>query len=147
MELIRVALCFTGIDAMSMTSSRPYVMRALYEWILDNECTPYVLVNADEQGVNVPLEYVKDGQIVLNVSPAAVVDLVIDNDAMHFNGRFGGVPVDVYVPMTAVVGIYARENGQGMVFEGEEAPWPEPPTDPPRPSAGSDERPALKVVK
>lgn len=127
-------------------------MRALYEWILDNECTPYVLVNAEEPGVEVPQQYVKDGQIVLNISPAAVLDLEIANDAMHFNGRFGGVPVDVYVPMQSVLGIYARENGQGMVFEGDEAPWPEPPPDPERGGGPAEKktgskRPALKVVK
>ncbi len=140
-------------------------MRALYEWILDNDCTPYVLVNAEEAGVDVPQQYVKDGQIVLNISPNAVVDLVIDNDAMHFNGRFGGVPIDVFVPMASVVGIYARENGQGMVFDRDDNPWPEPPEGPPGgggpsgdssggPSGdkggdrnGGDKRPALKVVK
>jgi len=146
---------------MSMTSSRPYIMRALYEWILDNDCTPYVLVNAEETGVDVPRQYIKDGQIVLNVSPSAVVDLVIDNDALHFNGRFGGVPIDVFVPMVSVLGIYARENGQGMVFDGEEGPWPEPPEPAAPPTGGgqssgsgkagkggkSDKRPALKVVK
>ena len=127
-------------------------MRALYEWILDNDCTPYVLVNANEAGVEVPQQYVKDGQIVLNTSPTAVIDLVIGNEAMHFNGRFGGVPMDVYVPMPGVLGIYARENGQGMVFDGDEAPWPEPPEPgPTQPSSGagkpSARRPALKVVK
>lgn len=127
-------------------------MRALYEWILDNDCTPYVLVNANEDGVEVPQQYVKDGQIVLNTSPTAVIDLVIGNEAMHFNGRFGGVPMDVYVPMPGVLGIYARENGQGMVFDGDEAPWPEPPEPgPAQPSSGagkpSAKRPALKVVK
>lgn len=131
---------------MSMTSSRPYVMRALYEWILENDCTPYVLVNAEGEGVDVPAQYVKDGQIVLNISPAAVVDLVIGNDAMYFNGRFGGMPADIYVPMAGVIGIYARENGQGMVFEGEEATLPQPPADPSPPAPG-DKRPSLKVVK
>ena len=98
---------------MSMTSSRPYVMRALYEWILENDCTPYVLVNAEEEGVNVPAQYVKDGQIVLNISPAAVVDLVIGNDALYFNGRFGGMPADIYVPMTGVIGIsFSRPTRQ-----------------------------------
>ncbi len=141
---------------MTMSSSRPYVMRALYEWILDNDCTPYVLVNAEEAGVDVPRQYVKDGQIVLNISPNAVVDLVIDNDSLHFNGRFGGVPIDVFVPMASVVGIYARENGQGMVFDRDDSPWPEPPDGPPGSGGngggpgkgnGGDKRPSLKVVK
>jgi stringent starvation protein B len=131
---------------MDMSSSRPYVMRALYEWILDNECTPYVLVNAESPGVEVPQQFVKDGQIVLNISPAAVVDLVIDNECLRFNGRFGGVPVDVFVPMASVVGIYARENGQGMVFDSDDNPWPEPPSNPP-PAGGGEKRPSLKVVK
>ena len=134
-----------------MTSSRPYIMRALYEWILDNDCTPYVLVNAEEPGVDVPRQYVKDGQIVLNISPSAIVELQIANEALSFNGRFGGVPVDVYVPMAGVLGIYARENGQGMVFDGEEAPWPEPPPESPTPPPGGptrpDRKPSLKVVK
>ena len=120
-------------------------MRALYEWILDNECTPYVLVNAEDPGVDVPQQYVKDGQIVLNISPAAVVDLAMDNEALRFNGRFGGVPVDVYVPMGSVVGIYARENGQGMVFEPEEGP--EPPDDTPPEPDKPEGRPSLKIVK
>ena len=129
---------------MSMTSSRPYIMRALYEWILDNECTPYVLVNAMAADVEVPQQYVKDGQIVLNISPLSVVDLVIDNTAMRFNGRFGGMATDVYVPTAAVVGIYARENGQGMVFDEEQVP--DPPTEP-GPPPTSDKKPSLKVVK
>ncbi|MCZ6830407.1 MAG: ClpXP protease specificity-enhancing factor [Gammaproteobacteria bacterium] len=129
---------------MAMTSSRPYIMRALYEWILDNECTPYVLVNAMAARVEVPQQYVKDGQIVLNISPLSVEDLVIDNGAMRFNGRFGGVATDVYVPTVAVIGIYARENGQGMVFDDEAAP--DPPDEPGTPPA-ADRKPSLKVVK
>lgn len=143
---------------MSMTSSRPYIMRALYEWILENGCTPYVLVNAEAAGVEVPQQYIKDGQIVLNISPSAVVDLAMDNDALHFNGRFGGVPIDVFVPMPAVVGIYARENGQGMVFDNEDGPWPDPPEGAGDPAkepgkeagkkkGGDSKRPSLKVVK
>jgi stringent starvation protein B len=134
---------------MAMSSSRPFIVRALYEWILDNDCTPYVLVNAEEAGVVVPQQYIKDGQIVLNISPAAVVDLVIDNESMLFNGRFGGVPIDVFVPMSAVIGIYARENGQGMVFDSEDNPMPEPPPTEPSPRGGGDDnkRPSLKIVK
>jgi stringent starvation protein B len=128
-----------------MTPSRPYIMRALYEWIVDNNCTPYVLVDATVADVMVPQQYVKDGQIVLNISPGAVIELNIGNDSMAFNGRFGGVATDIYVPIAAVVGIYARENGQGMVFEPEESTGPpdEPPPDPIKPEA----RPSLKIVK
>ena len=130
-----------------MTPSRPYIMRALYEWIVDNDCTPYLLVDAEVPGVDVPRQYVKDGQIVLNISPSAVIDLHISNDAVLFNGRFGGVATDIEVPVSAVVGIYARENGQGMVFEPEEAgDDPEPP-ERPTPGPGSKSRPSLKVVK
>jgi stringent starvation protein B len=101
---------------MSMTPSRPYIMRALYEWIVDNGCTPYILVDAAIDNVMVPEQYVKDDQIVLNISPTAVMELNISNDAVAFNGRFGGVATDIFVPVSAVIGIYARENGQGMVF-------------------------------
>ncbi|MFK7975394.1 MAG: ClpXP protease specificity-enhancing factor [Halioglobus sp.] len=135
-----------------MNTSRPYIMRALYEWIVDNECTPYVLVDASMDQVVVPQQYVKDNQIVLNISPDAVVDLSITNHAVAFNGRFGGVAADVYVPIAAVVGIYARENGQGMVFDPEESATP--PEDPPTPSGngpasggGGEARPSLKIVK
>lgn len=129
-----------------MTSSRPYIMRALYEWIVDNDCTPYVLVDASLPEVMVPQKYVKDGQIVLNISPSAVMDLNIGNDAMIFNGRFGGVATDIYVPIPAVVGIYARENGQGMVFEPEEGGGP-PPDEPPPDPIKPEGRPSLKIVK
>lgn len=136
---------------MTMTSSRPYIVRALYEWILDNDCTPYILVNALAENVQVPQQYVKNGQIVLNVSPVAVVDLSLTNDAMQFNGRFGGKPMDVYVPMDAVMGIYSRENGQGMIFDFDE---PQPPATPDGDGtqnggnkSGSKNKPGLRVVK
>ena len=133
---------------MSMSSSRPYLIRSLYEWILDNDCTPYILVNALGDDVEVPSEHVKDGQIILNVSPTAVQALDIDNDAMRFKGRFAGIPFQVFVPIEAVLGIYARENGQGMFFEMEE-PEPQPPkpedsSDGQRPKPG---KPSLRVVK
>lgn len=121
-------------------------MRALYEWIVDNDCTPYVLVDASLSEVMVPEQFVKDNQIVLNISPDAVVDLEISNKAVAFNGRFGGVATDVYVPIAAVVGIYARENGQGMVFDPEEPAGP-PEDTPPEPVGNGEKRPSLKIVK
>ena len=135
-----------------MTPSRPYLTRALYEWILDNDFTPYVLVDATLVGVQVPTEHVKNGQIVLNVSPGAVRDLLIDNEAVQFNARFGGVPQNIYVPIMAVVAIYAKENGQGMVF-GHEAGAPDPnePPPPPKPVETKKDKPAgrptLSIVK
>ncbi|WP_122523739.1 ClpXP protease specificity-enhancing factor [Pseudomonas viridiflava] len=138
-----------------MNSSRPYLVRALYEWIVDNDCTPHMLVNAEYPSVQVPQGFANDGQIVLNVSPSAVRHLHMDNEAVSFEGRFGGVPHTLYVPVGAILGIYARENGQGMVFDlepsfeedeeielddGDDTP---PDSDPPRPTG----RPSLKVVK
>jgi stringent starvation protein B len=130
-----------------VTPSRPYIMRALYEWIVENDCTPYLLVDAAISDVLVPQQYVKDGQIVLNVSPGAVMDLNISNDAVTFNGRFGGVAFDIYVPVGAVMGIYARENGQGMVFDAEEAVDDTPPDDTPPSPVKPEKRPSLKIVR
>ncbi|TDF86668.1 ClpXP protease specificity-enhancing factor [Pseudomonas sp. H9] len=143
-----------------MNSSRPYLVRALYEWIVDNDCTPHMLVNAEYPAVQVPQGFASDGQIVLNISPSAVRHLHMDNEAVSFEGRFGGVAHTLFVPAGAILGIYARENGQGMVFEleppvleedeYEEDESVEPDDDgppaggqPPRPSG----RPSLKVVK
>ncbi len=137
-----------------MNSSRPYLVRALYEWIVDNNCTPHILVNADYAGVKVPAGFAKDGQIVLNISPSAVRYLQMENAAVSFEGRFGGVPQSLYIPIQALMAIYARENGQGMVFEvdgedeGEEDNGPEDDgpsggCEPSRPAG----RPSLKVVK
>ncbi|PLW69973.1 ClpXP protease specificity-enhancing factor [Pseudohalioglobus lutimaris] len=130
-----------------MTPSRPYIMRALYEWIVDNGCTPYILVDATLEHVSVPEQYVKDGQIVLNISPTAVMDLNIANESVAFNGRFGGVATDIFVPVKAVIGIYARENGQGMVFEPEDEPESTPPDDTPPEPSKPEGRPSLKIVK
>lgn len=129
---------------MSMTSHRPYLIRALNEWILDNHCTPYILVNAMAPGVEVPQNYVKDGQIILNISPVAVQGLAMSNERVEFNGRFGGMPTHVIVPVHAILGIYAKENGQGMMFE----PEPSAPPPPSSPEPGSAEkRPSLRVIK
>lgn len=134
---------------MTMSSSRPYLVRALYEWILDNGSTPYIQVNARLQGVMVPLEHVKDGQIILNISPTAVQGLKIDNTAMEFSGRFAGVPTHVFVPVEAILGIYARENGQGMFFDPDQSG---PPPRPEKSAAGPGSKPRpgkpdLRVVK
>ncbi|MES2917781.1 MAG: ClpXP protease specificity-enhancing factor [Pseudomonadota bacterium] len=105
-----------------MTPSRPYFVRAIYEWLNDNALTAYVLVDATLPGVQVPAAFVKDGRIVLNVAPGAVRDLFLHNDDITFSARFGGVPMQVYVPMVAVLAIYSRENGQGMFFDEEDYP-------------------------
>ena len=136
-----------------MTPSRPYLMRALNEWILDNNTTPYFLVEPGCPNVQVPQDYVNNGQIVLNISPSAIHDLLINQEGLSFNARFGGVPMDVYVPLIAILAIYAKENGQGMVF-GSEAGAPDPDDPPPAPKTKKAEpvtsigsRPSLKVVK
>ena len=147
-----VYLQLSGLCAKvaEMNSSRPYLIRALYEWIVENNCTPHLLVNSDFKGVQVPSGYASEGQIVLNVSPTAVRHLDMDNQAVSFEGRFGGVPQRLYLPVAAILAIYARENGQGMVFELEQ------PHIGPRDHAGADDvpeppkpggRPSLKVVK
>ncbi|TXH94592.1 MAG: ClpXP protease specificity-enhancing factor [Rheinheimera sp.] len=107
-----------------MTPNRPYLLRAFYEWIVDNNCTPYLVVDATMPGVKVPLQHVKDGQIVLNISPGAVGNLLLGNDAVTFNARFSGNPFALYIPQRSVLAIYARENGAGTMFTPEEE-WQE----------------------
>lgn len=135
-----------------MTPTRPYLVRAIYEWLNDNNLTPYLLVDAARPGVTVPSAYVKDARIVLNVAPGAVRDLFIRNEGVSFSARFGGVPMEVQVPMPAVLAIYSQENGQGMFFDGDEvfteepaadAGQPAPEPEPPKPGG----RPSLRVVK
>lgn len=103
-----------------LTSTKPYMIRAMHEWCTDNGLTPHLLVAVDDS-VRVPVAYVKDGEIVLNVNYSATRNLLISNEAVTFSARFGGVASDLYVPMHAVRGIFARENGQGMFFQPEEA--------------------------
>lgn len=134
---------------MAMTSNRPYLIRAFFDWIVDNEYTPYISVNALADGVKVPNSYVTEGQIVLNIAPRAVAGFDISNEGISFNGRFGGIPTNIYVPCHAVMGIYAKENGQGMIFPPEDSPPPGAPATPgdaPRRS-GSAGKPGLRVVK
>jgi stringent starvation protein B len=131
-----------------MTSSRPYLIRALYEWIVDNGMTPYLLINAERQGVEVPKEHIHEGRIVLNINPRAVRDLALGNDFIEFAARFNGSSRLIRFPPEAVLAIYARENGQGMAF-GEEPNGKEPP--PQKPKQGSKKptgkKSHLKVVK
>jgi stringent starvation protein B len=134
---------------MSMTSSRPYLIRSLYEWINDNYLTPYIVINADILGTVVPQDFVNQGKIVLNISPEAIHKLLISNEAIQFDARFSGVSRRVYAPVHAVLAIYAQENGAGMVF-GEEPGGDIPPPTEPGPSAkGAIKRkkPSLKIVK
>ncbi|MGB2131442.1 MAG: ClpXP protease specificity-enhancing factor [Marinobacterium sp.] len=100
----------------SITPSRPYLLRALYDWVIDNDMTPHIVVDAQVQGVQVPVQFVQDGQITLNIAPGAVQGLLVDDQGISFSARFGGVPMNVYAPMVAVLAIFTRENGMGMGF-------------------------------
>lgn len=104
-----------------MTARRPYMLRAFYDWLVDNDLTPHLVVQATMPGVRVPLEFVQDGQIILNIAPRAVGQLELGNEAISFHARFSGRPHSVIVPLHAVLAIYARENGAGTMFEPEEA--------------------------
>lgn len=122
------------------SNTRPYLIRAIYEWTLDNGLTPYLLVNAAAAGARVPQQYVENGKIILNISPQAVQGLDLGNEQVVFQARFGGSPMEVQVPVPAVLAIYARETGQGMLFE-------EADGDPPPEPAGERRKPDLKVIK
>ncbi|MCG8394326.1 MAG: ClpXP protease specificity-enhancing factor [Pseudomonadales bacterium] len=129
-----------------MTSNRPYLIRAIHESICDNGLTTHLAVNAGYPGVEVPQDFVQDGQIVLNIAPRAVTNFVAGNEEIAFSARFGGVPMSIRVPINAVVAIFARENGQGMAFDPVEPP-PEP--TPPQPDKDEPKGKGshLKVVK
>ncbi|HUW26872.1 MAG TPA: ClpXP protease specificity-enhancing factor [Gallionella sp.] len=132
---------------MSDLSTRPYLIRATHEWCVDSGLTPYLAVRVDEH-TEVPHAFVKDGEIVLNLSEGAVRNLEMGNEMITCNGRFGGVPFNVMVPVVAVIGIFAKETGQGLVFQGGD-PQPTPPTansgDAEHKSASR--KPHLKIVK
>jgi stringent starvation protein B len=138
-----------------LTSNKPYLLRAIYEWIVDNNTTPHVVIFADNPQVIVPQQFVEEGRIILNISPTAAKDLLIDNDGISFSARFGGKPYNVYSPMEAVLALYASENSQGMSFELDEFDLPpdDNPPEPPRPRSNNTKsskpasRPTLKVVK
>ncbi|WP_151811662.1 ClpXP protease specificity-enhancing factor [Acinetobacter bereziniae] len=105
---------------LNLTPTRPYLARAIYEWICDNNLTPYLLVDATQPYTDVPQQFVQDGQIVLNLAPHSVHMLNMSNDAITFSARFSGASKDLYIPMNAVLGLYARENGQGLFFDPDE---------------------------
>ncbi len=130
-------------SALESTSTRPYLIRALYEWCADNGLTPYVAVMVDET-VQVPAEYVKNGEIVLNISMDATSSLKLGNEFIEFKARFGGVARDIHVPVNRVLAIYARENGQGMAFPVAAAPEGAAPASPLSsvPAAGGGDEPA-----
>jgi stringent starvation protein B len=109
------------MEIANMTARRPYMLRAFYDWLVDNDLTPHLVVQATMPGVRVPLEFVQDGQIILNIAPRAVGQLELGNEAISFHARFSGRPHSVIVPLHAVLAIYARENGAGTMFEPEEA--------------------------
>lgn len=135
-----------------MTSSRPYLVRAIYQWITDNGLTPHLLVDVSVDGVQVPAEHVQNGKIILNIAPMAVTGLVLGDEEITFSARFSGKAQGLYVPVDAVLAVYAKENGQGMMFseedsaisaaDGSDDSDPDPDTDPDKPK-----RPSLRVVK
>jgi stringent starvation protein B len=124
-----------------LSRQRPYLLRAMHEWMTDNALTPHIVVDATAEHLDVPAEHIREQRVVLNVSYEATRGLLIGNESVDFEARFNGVPRSLHVPIDAVLGIYARENGQGMVFSEEPQ---KPPPDEPR---GGKDRPALKVVK
>jgi stringent starvation protein B len=133
---------------MAMTSNKPYLIRAFYDWIVDNELTPYILVDAAYPGVQVPKEHIRHERIVLNISPSATRGLLLENDRIVFTARFSGQTEQIFVLPNAVLEIYAKENGRGIAFAIEED------EDPPPASSSSSEsdastknKPSLKLVK
>lgn len=147
-------------EAAPMSSNRPYLLRAIYDWISDNNLTPYVLVDAGVAGVRVPPQVVKNGQVVLNLATRAVANLDLGNEWISFQARFSGVSQAIQIPVQAVLALYAQENGQGMMFpaeeEGGETPPPAPAPDDSTPAPGAADAggdkpkrstPHLRVVK
>lgn len=130
---------------MSELSTRPYLIRAIYEWCIDGALTPYLAVRINDR-TEVPMAYVRDGEITLNLGPGAVRDLDLGNEFISCNGRFGGVPFQLFIPVEAVIGIFAKETGQGLVFQTVEPE--QPPTDTAGGSgAKASAKPHLKIVK
>ena len=120
-----------------MTSLKPYLIRAIYDWIINNQLTPHLLVDASHPDADLPKEYIEDGRIVLNIRQEAIQDLQLGNTTIEFNALFNGQPTFIQAPVSAVMAIYAKENGKGMVFDDEEA----------SPQEDNSSHPHLRVVK
>lgn len=137
---------------MQFSSNKSYLLRAIYEWIVDNGGTPHVVIFADDPKVSVPQHYVENGKIVLNISPTAAQGLLIDTDGISFSARFGGKPFTIFSPIGAVMALYASENNEGLSFEPEDDVPPDSPRLESVPDISSKKkpskkRPSLKVVK
>lgn len=142
-----------------MTSNKPYLIRALNEWIIDNQMTPFLLVDANVEGVEVPQQHIRDGKIILNIAPGAVQEIAIEEEWIYFSARFSGQALMINVPVNAVLAIYAKENGRGMMFAGDEASLDDTAaveqTDLPENKSGEKspeknlqrKKPALRIVK
>ncbi len=126
-----------------MTSLKPYLVRSLYEWIIDNNMTPYMLVNAEHPSAILPEDFIENNQIILNIRPEAVQNLYLGDKTVEFDARFSGNPMKVIAPIPAILAIYAKENNQGMVFDPSEEADVEPPIE----KETAPKRPQLKIVK
>ena len=131
---------------MQMTSSRPYLVRAMYQWIADNGMTPHLLVDALVEGAQIPSEHVQNGKIILNIAPMAITNLVLGDTEVTFSARFSGKSLAIHIPIDAVLAIYAKENGQGMMFSEDDGAISSSDDDP-EPDPDKPKRPSLRVVK
>lgn len=125
-----------------MTSLKPYLIRSIYEWIVDNDLTPHLLVDAENSNAILPQQFIEDGKIILNIRPQAIQGLILGNNEVQFSARFSGKPMNIVAPVTAIMAIYAKENGKGMIFDQEDE---EPESTPPENK--TPKRPSLRVVK
>ncbi len=136
---------------MKMTSSRPYLVRAMYQWIVDNDMTPHLLVDVSIEGVQVPAEHIQNGKIILNIAPMAISSLVLGDEDITFGARFSGKPQNLYIPIDAVLAVYAKENGQGMMFSEDDGAVSSEDDNDPDPGSGAKvtkvKKPSLRVVK
>jgi len=137
-----------AVETSQVGTQRPYLLRAMHEWMIDNNLTPHIVVDANREGLTVPREHVTDGKLIFNLSFSATQNLDIGNELVEFGARFGGVPRRLTIPISAVLGIYARETGQGMVFADEDAAEADSSAsngDQAKPEAAKS--PSLKIVK